>query len=91
MHKADLAQLVERKALNLVVMGSSPMAGAILVSMLDSRFLFFVPCLLSAFYNRFFFHQKLKNEVLSIFLILNLAMNLEGHNSTTLYNAYTLD
>ena len=24
-HKADLAQLVERKALNLVVMGSSPM------------------------------------------------------------------
>ena len=26
-YKVDLAQLVERKALNLVVMGSSPIAG----------------------------------------------------------------
>ena len=32
-YKADLAQLVERKALNLVVMGSSPIVGVEVESM----------------------------------------------------------
>jgi hypothetical protein len=38
-HKGRLAQLVERKALNLVVVGSSPMVGVFFVFVTDLFFL----------------------------------------------------